>query len=337
MSTHNPVFEKGSQPVNAYIQRLSRTYLQLQHCRMVTDKLVTEATCAEFDAICNGCAPIGQEFIVVSTLRMVAKSDVNAFSSPDLQHFSVAACGPSLLNNLGINDIASLPYSGNGIFCRIAPLKMYPGGRGPRAEDSQPTADSYKPFASSRDPVKNYPKKSPRNLEAWLSLRDDSKAPPKRSQYREVYERPPAYKKQMHPNAGATKHVSYMDDEHSVGSHSVGSHVADSRESEKPVRIMKNPDAKVPSKKNAPQGNKRSDAPHAAEPKQPRKKAPSMLLDDFMQLRDDVISVNKSNVSDDVPAASDASSEAGNTEPAKEHISENQPDEKKSWADMAGE
>jgi len=113
---------------NNFIQRLSGSYDRLKQCKLVSEKKSTYSTCDEFNAICNGCSPISiEEQAVVATIRNISRASPSGgvFSTPGLQYFSIVVGGLVLAENLGISDIAFVPYSTNESFSKCTPKKKY--------------------------------------------------------------------------------------------------------------------------------------------------------------------------------------------------------------------
>ncbi len=321
-----------SSTINNYVHRLKRAYKQLENCRLVANRLITEATCAEFDAICNGCAPVDrEEGYIVNTIRQLTKSHMGAYDLPELYHYAVAVGGLPLLTNLRVNDIAHLPFSTDEVFCRITAYRTFgdrtarPAPREPREQPSE----AKRPLRMEHRFIREEPQD--KNAEGEVSLRPQSKAA-KWNQWSDEEQRKNAlYRKQrsippMSPRkiaAPPKRPVERTPREQAPKEKIPREHV---------------PKEKAPTEEDLANdlvGEKKS--VKKAAPKKaaaPRKKMPAMMLDDFLDLKDDIVSAidNPADKPNDKPndKPADKSNDKQADKPADKPA-----DLSKSWADMA--
>jgi hypothetical protein len=340
--------------INNYNQRLFRAYKQLEKCRLVANRLITEATCAEFDAICNGCAPVDrEEFIVVHTIRSMTRASMTAFETPGMEHYAVVVGGLPLLNNLRISDIAHLPFSTDEVFCRITAYRVF----------------------SNRDP-RPAPKQRREQFDGPLQRKEQFDGPLQRKEPEDAVSTRPKYD-------GFRSTKQYVP--RSADSRSADSRYADTRESKydarKPMKIIPRPgrernaefppwpnkeeiDARRELRKTAEAPKKKpkkpadvTEADLAADlvaekpvkqvpkpaakkvPAQPRKKMPAMMLDDFLDLKNEIAEDIKRPVEkeEENKEGKKDEREEKNKEENKEKNKEENKDLSKSWADMAEE
>jgi hypothetical protein len=350
---------------NIYIQRLSRCYEQLLRCKLVSEKKASASTCAEFDAICNGCSPISiEEQAVVATIRGISRASESGsvFSAAGLQHYSIVVGGLILANNLGISDIAYVTYSTNEIFSKCIPKKKYnsvpdvgkkkimnrpaganstaDGTTNPKSDEVVPNGEEDYPPLDNR-PQDRHPVDKPSRKSKYVPLR-----PPERPTLDDAEK---AVKTIPKPKQGVAAWREYSTDRSSPQSKyksaKAESHGASGVTPEKDTKqginkpIEDAADATHPAAdtepslptKNAKSSTKRP--PRAST----RKKAPLMVLDDFMQLKSDIMAETIRFPAETVqsPADPPAASPAKNVTPVELPVPQDQLS--KSWADIAEE
>lgn len=308
--------------INNYNQRLSRAYKQLEKCRLVANRLITEATCAEFDAICNGCAPVDrEESIVVHTIRNMTRASMAAFETPGMEHYAVVVGGLPLLNNLRISDIAHLPFSTDEVFCRITAYRVF-SNRDPRPapmqrreqfdgpllrkepEDAVSTRPKYDGFRSA----KQYVSRSADSRESKYDARKPMKIIPRPGRERNAEFPPWPNKEEIDARRELRKAAEAPKKKPKKPADVTEADLAADLIAEKPVKQVPKPAAKKV-------------------PAQPRKKMPAMMLDDFLDLKNEIAEDIKRPVKKEEENSNEIAEEK---EKKKEDLS-------KSWADMAEE
>lgn len=319
--------------INNYNQRLSRAYKQLEKCRLVANRLITEATCAEFDAICNGCAPVDrEEFIVVHTIRNMTRASMVAFETPGMEHYAVVVGGLPLLNNLRISDIAHLPFSTDEVFCRITAYRVF-SNRDPRPAPKRRDMEQFdgplqrkEPFdgplrsKEPEDAVSTRPKydgfRSTKQYTPSRESKYDARKPmkiiPRPGRERNAEFPPWPNKEEIDARRELRKAAEAPKKKPKKPADVTEADLAADLIAEKPVKQVPKPAAKKV-------------------PAQPRKKMPAMMLDDFLDLKNEIAEDIKRPVKKEEEEKKEKKKENG------DEIAEKKEDLSKSWADMAEE
>jgi hypothetical protein len=164
-----------------YTQRCHKVFEKLKNCALVREKRVDKHTCAEFEAIANGCAPVSdEEMTIVSVIREISKANTiidkqtgsvkSAFLGQNLQHYSVVIGGIILAKNLDISDFAFILFSTNSEFCKVrSKIDKNATGESLNGEPNQRNA----PDSAKKASVRKHKETTVRNSSSLESLGEE--------------------------------------------------------------------------------------------------------------------------------------------------------------------